>query len=323
MIRRVFLLSLITCGVMGLSPMLYAETVAEQLGYPADAKLLIIHADDAGMCHSANVATIDALEKGIVTSASIMVPCPWFPEIADYASQHPKADLGLHLTLTAEWKYYRWKPVAHESKVQGLFDPNGFMFHGVGSVARSAGVEEVKAEVKAQIERALAFGIKPTHLDSHMGTLFARFDYLKATLELAEEYNIPFMLVKPTPQILGRWGTSIFKNPEAKAMVDLFLKRGVPMLDGLYSIQDTPVEEAEEYYRNIIASLKPGVSQLIIHLANDSQEIKAITNSYRQRIADYEIFTSPSMRAFIKEQNVHLIGWSDLYKIWEKRIPIK
>lgn len=295
-----------------------AQTTAELLGYPADAKLLIIHGDDIGMCHSHNVAAIDALEKGIVTSGSIMVPCPWLLEIAEYAKAKPDADLGLHLTLTSEWKRYRWRPLAALPLVKGLIDAEGYIHHDVESTVRNAKPEEVEAELRAQIEHALASGIKPTHMDSHMGTIYADTRFVKVALNLSEEYDIPFMFFHPTPSVMqmaeGRFDHDIYNELK---------KRNVPMLDGLYSIHDTPVERAEPFYKNLIRNLQPGVSELILHLAVPGDEIKAITGSHRQRAEDYRLFTSESMRQFIKEQGVNLIGWKDLKPLWDKRIRVQ
>lgn len=292
----------------------YSETTAEKLGYPSDAKLLIIHADDIGMCHSANVASMDALTKGIVTSGSIMVPCPWFLEIAQFSQEHPDIDLGLHLTLTAEWRRYRWRPLAPVSTVANLLDPEGYMFRDVRSVASNASAEEIKTELRAQIEFALAHGIKPTHLDSHMGTIYARPDYVRAAIELSEEYDIPFMLFRATPQIIEMTGDRF--DHELSAAMD---RRDVPLLDGLYSIKDTSPDESRQFYRQVIQSLQPGVNELIIHLAVESDEIKAITNSWRQRVFDYQIFTDPKMREWIEAQGVILIGWDDLLPLWKQR----
>jgi len=100
------------------------RTLAERLGYPRVAKLLIVHADDLGMAHSINAATIKAFETGLVNSGSIMIPCPWLPEIAAYARANPNADLGLHLTLTSEWKLFRWGSVLPKDSVRSLFDAN-------------------------------------------------------------------------------------------------------------------------------------------------------------------------------------------------------
>src|SRR6266481_1052966 len=148
------------------------KTLVERLGYPRDAKLLIVHADDLGMAHSINTASIKGLESGLVSSASIMIPCPWLPEIAAYARAHPEADLGLHLTLTSEWSLYRWGPVLGKDRVPSLLDSSGYLYHLEDEAASHMDAKEAEAEIRAQIARAKALGIQPTHLDSHMGTLY-------------------------------------------------------------------------------------------------------------------------------------------------------
>ncbi|MGI9553007.1 MAG: polysaccharide deacetylase family protein, partial [Aurantibacter sp.] len=156
------------------------KTVAERLGYPADAKLLIIHADDLGVAHSENMASIKALEEGTVNSASIMVPCPWFPEIAAYARGHSTADLGLHLTLTSEWKYYKWGPVTSKDSVTSLVNNEGYFYDLVPKVAEHADPKHVEIELRNQVKKALLTGIDVTHLDTHMGTVFATPEFVEA-----------------------------------------------------------------------------------------------------------------------------------------------
>src|SRR5271165_6299126 len=156
------------------------KTVAERLGYPADSKLLIMHADDLAVAHSVDAASFDALDQNAVTSASIMVPCPWLSEVAAYAKTHPDADLGLHLTLTSEWKTYRWGPVASKNTVPSLLDPAGYLWPDTPEAIRNLKADEAEREIRAQVERAIAMGIHPTHLDSHMGTLFVRPDLFAA-----------------------------------------------------------------------------------------------------------------------------------------------
>jgi predicted glycoside hydrolase/deacetylase ChbG (UPF0249 family) len=160
---RVLLLgSLLSTFSVGVS----AQTLVERLGYPPGTKLIIVHADDLGETHSVNAAAIKALQGGTINSASLMVPCPWFPEIADYAKSHPDADFGLHLTLTSERVYYRWGPVAPADKVPSLVDQNGY-FHHDWEENEHINAKEVEVELRAQIERALAMGVRPPHLDSH------------------------------------------------------------------------------------------------------------------------------------------------------------
>lgn len=310
---KIMVLTAMVIGSIGVQ----AETVAERLGLPADSKLLILHGDDIGMCHSANTAAFTAFEKGIVTCGSVMVPCPWFLETAAYAKAHPETDLGLHLTLTAEWKTYRWRPLAPLSLVKGLYDDEGYMHHEVRQVYQHAKPEEVEAELRAQIEFALKHGLKPTHLDSHMGTLYYNPEYLKITLRLSEEYDIPFMFFRPSLELekeIGEQGKAAFIQ-----LSNVMDKRNIPLLDALPSIPDTPVNQYEQAYKELIANLKPGVSLVIVHLADESKEYKAITGSYPKRLAEFKLFTNPEMKRYIEEQNVHLIGWKDLLPLWKTR----
>ncbi|HEV7389082.1 MAG TPA: polysaccharide deacetylase family protein, partial [Gemmatimonadaceae bacterium] len=184
-----------------LAPALPAQTrtIAERLGYPRDAKLLILHADDLGAAHSINAATFDALDKGIISSASIMMPTPWVTEVAAYARAHPDADLGLHLTLTSEWQTYRWGTVASADKVASLVDSTGTLPDDIGPVSKRAKLPEVELEIRAQIERARALGIRPTHLDSHMGALFDTPALLTAYIKAGHEYHLPFLALRINP----------------------------------------------------------------------------------------------------------------------------
>src|SRR6267378_5039029 len=162
------------------------KTIAERLGHPADSKLLILHADDLGAAHSVDVASFDALDKGAISSASIMVPTPWITEVAAYARAHPNADLGLHLTLTSEWETYRWGSVEPADKVSSLLDSAGTFPNDEKLVAARAKPLEVEREIRAQINRALALGIRPTHLDSHMGSLFTTPELIATYVKVAQ-----------------------------------------------------------------------------------------------------------------------------------------
>ena len=160
------------------------KNLAEQLGYSKDAKLLIIHADDIGVTHSENRATISAIEKGVINSGAIMVPCPWFSEIAAYAKQHPEFDWGLHLTLTSEWKHFKWDGIIASDQIPGLINDEGYFYESVDEAVKNATAAEVEKEIRSQIEKALSVGIKPTHLDPHMETLFGSVDFFKTYIKI-------------------------------------------------------------------------------------------------------------------------------------------
>ncbi len=300
-----------------------AQNTAQQLGFGPNDKVLIVHADDVGMSHSVNLATIEAFKRGMVTSASIMVPCPWFPEIAAYAKEHPEADFGLHLTLTSEWKHYRWRPVAPIDKVPGLLDQEGFMWRSEKQTAMKATAAEIETELRAQIERAIAFGIKPTHLDTHMGTLYARRDYFEVYTKLGKEYGIPVMVMRPSPEIEAY--TKLAGIPVTSEMLRKVEADGFAMLDYLVTgVEGKTFEERKKAYHNLLRNLKPGVTMLIVHLGMDNDELKAITGSWQQRHADFLSFTDPETQALIKELGISLTTWREMGKLaWKDKKQVK
>lgn len=278
-------------------------------GQAEAARRLIVHADDAGMCHSVNGATIEALSKGVVSSASIMMPCPWVLEFAAWAKAHPEKDLGLHLTLTSEWKHYRWRPVAPFDKVRGLYDQEGYLWHDVRSAALHATAAEVEAELRAQIGRAMEYGIRFTHLDSHMGTLFARPDYFEVYTRLSAEYKTPCMLPRPNEANAA----DLKGYPVTPEMLRKKEQAGMKMLDRLVTgvAGRTPAERRDSYLK-LIAGLEPGVTKLIIHLAKDDPEIRAVTSAWEYRWADFLFWTSDEAREALARHGVELYTYRQL-----------
>ncbi|HMG71967.1 MAG TPA: polysaccharide deacetylase family protein [Pyrinomonadaceae bacterium] len=300
-ILQVLLLgSLMSTFPIGLS----AQNLVERLGYPPGTKLIIVHADDLGETHSVNAAAIKALQGGTINSASLMVPCPWFPEIADYAKSHPDADFGLHLTLTSERVYYRWGPVAPADKVPSLVDQNGY-FHHDWEEDKHITAKEVEVELRAQIERALAMGVRPTHLDSHQYRLIMNgkelFDVM---LRVAHEYQLPVFVTRD-------WFAD---HPYLQASLD----PGDIVLDHTVTIEsEIPPEKWAGFYLTALKNLKPGVTEFVIHPGYDDDELRAATrerstwgSAWRQR--DYDFFTSDQFREILAQQNIKLITWREL-----------
>jgi len=284
------------------------KTIAERLGYPRDAKLLIVHADDLAVAHSEDAASFEALDKSAVTSASIMIPCPWLNEVAAYAKAHPDANLGLHLTLTSEWKTYRWGPVASKDTVPSLLDPTGYLWSDTPEAVRSLKADEAEREIRAQIERAIAMGIHPTHLDSHMGALFSRPDLFAVYVKVAREYKLPFLafLSSNTPAELS----SVLSDKDV-------LINGVVIAN-----PSVAVAGWKDFYLNAIKNLKPGVTEFIVHLGHDDAELQAVMvdhadygAAWRQR--DYDVVTSPEFKQAIQDNHVILIKWKDLKKLMD------
>jgi predicted glycoside hydrolase/deacetylase ChbG (UPF0249 family) len=280
------------------------KSLAEKLGFPREAKFLIVHADDVGVTHSVNAATIQALETGLVNSASIMVPCPWFPEIADYAKSHPDADFGLHLTLTSERVYYRWGPVASRNQVPSLVDENGYFLHDWAPAIR-INPKEAELELRAQIDRAYAMGLHPTHLDSHQYRLIENGkDLFEVFLRLAHDYKLLAFVTHD-------W----FAN---HPYLESSLGPSDIVIDHTVTIEPSvPPAKWAEFYTNAIKNLQPGVTEFVIHLGFADNEMKAATRerdtwgaAWRQR--DFDYFTSQEFRQLLAGQNIKLITWREL-----------
>ncbi len=280
-------------------------TIAKRLGYPADAKLLILHADDLGAAHSIDAASLDALDKGAVSSASIMMPTPWVTEVAAYAKGHPNADLGLHLTLTSEWQTYRWGSVESKNMVPSLLDSIGTFPSEDAPVAATAKPLEVEREIRAQIVRALALGIHPTHVDSHMGSLFTTRELAATYVKVAREYHLPFLAVRGNPP--GAPQATLLPND---VVLDAVIIAG-PQI---------PRDQWKAFYLNAIANLQPGLTEMIVHLGRDDAELQAVTvnhepygSAWRQR--DYDVVTSPEFRKALTDHHIIVVTWRELHKV--------
>jgi predicted glycoside hydrolase/deacetylase ChbG (UPF0249 family) len=287
------------------------ETIAERLGYDANAKLLIVHADDIGLARSVNIAAARAFEVGGITSGSVMVPCPWFPDFAAYYREHGPLDVGIHITLTAEWEHYKWGGVSPAGEIPSLLDEYGHFYASVEEVATHAKPEEVEREIRAQIERALTLGIRPTHLDTHMGSVMASPELFEIYIRLGAEYDLPVMVPRNWPQDVPE---------EFSEYVDA-VAADRPLLDGLYMMYaDDPTTSWGEAYGGMFAAMEPGLNQLIVHLGVDDAELQAVTVNHPDfgsawRQADLDFVTSAEFKDLLEAHDIQLVSWDQIRQV--------
>ena len=277
--------------------------LAERLGYDADAKLLIINCDDLGSSHAANVGIYEALRDGIATSATLMVPCPWAREAA---ARYRGEDVGVHLTLNAEYDLYRWGPITH---APSLFDGDGGFPRTVEDVWDHADIDEVRRELRAQVERAIYWGFDVSHLDSHLATLQLRPEFFDVYLELAIDFRLPIRLTgASTERAIG------FPFRQLAA------EEGVLFPD--YYVFPPTGSGARKTLERLLGDLRPGVTELSVHPATDTPELRALAPDWATRVDDHDIVcTDHQMRALAKRVGVTLIGYRELRDVMRAEAP--
>ena len=292
-------------------------------------KYVIINADDFGMCHSANLGVFDLFEKGGITSATIMTPCCWAKEAGVWAAKHPEYAVGVHLTFTSEWGNYRWSPVA-QGDTSSLRDKEGFMYYESDEFEANADLEQIEKEIRAQVERFRSFGVEPSHLDNHMGSLYGiesgRFEVLNLTLDMAGEYGLPF-------RFPGTFVPEMFKNDTLDVKIDTQLiamvfdkvlqyakVKGVAMPDYLIpgewnGPQNDSYENFKEYIYELYRSFPNGITETYIHPALESEELKGISGAWHRRVWEHKLFSDPQTLQHIKACGIELINYRDLAKM--------
>jgi chitin disaccharide deacetylase len=304
-----------------------APSLAVRLGYSAQDKLLIVNSDDLGMSHAINTASIDAIEHGLVTSATIMVPCPWFPEIAAYAKANPSRDFGVHLTYTSEWDPYRWGPVSDRRDVPGLVTAEGYFAATTEAVYGRTTLAELETEGRAQIRKALSAGIDVTHLDSHMGVLAAhwyntgspsKLDVASVYKKLAQEFALPVRMA--SQELLATRG--------AAGLREEFARVGIVFPDFLWPVdQQRPDEDRKAYWLRTIRDLRPGVSELFIHASLETDDMKRMTGrpgdgGWQERATEYELFgRDADIRTALEAVGVKRIGYRPLRDLQRGKRP--
>lgn len=299
-------------------------TYAERLGWPRGARVVLFHCDDAGMSHSSNLGAREALEAGIMTSVSTMMPCSWVPEWAKYLKEHPETDNGIHLTLTSEWDIYRWGPVAGKPAVPSLVDEQGCLWDNVALVVNNATPDDIETEIRAQIDRAETMGMPITHLDSHMGTLFAKPEFFERWLKVAVEKQIPLLMVGGHLTHASRE-----QSPALVATIREAAERvwnaGLPVLDDVHTASYgwRTLKEKRKNMIQVLRELKPGVTEIIVHCTRPTEEFVHISVSGPTRYADLQLMTDPKIRKVIREEGLFLTTWRELKQRRDRVGPAK
>lgn len=289
-------------------------TNAEKLGFPKGKKILLLHCDDAGMCEEANIAVQTYVLKGDVLSAAVMMPCPNAEEMVEWAKKHPTSDIGVHLTLTSEWKNYRWTTITDPKKVPGLIDPEGKMWHEVSDVVMHASPKEVETEIYAQIDKMIKMGYRPTHIDTHMGTLYGSPEFAKVFFETAVKYNIPANAIDLSNKEVADFYRAA-GYPINDEMIEFLESYPLPKLDNFGSAPDgKSYEDKRDNFIKLVQSLKPGLTEIIFHPSILTENLKSITGSAQQRAWEAQLFSDPVMKMFFSDNDIELTTWTEIMK---------
>jgi hypothetical protein len=283
----------------------------KRLGYSENDRLVILHVDDLGMSYGGVQAFKELWEFGTVSSGAVMVPCPWFPAVAEMAGANPQMDIGLHATLNSEWDAYRWAPLSTQDPASGLRDSEGYFHRDSETVQERAKPEAVAAELNMQMERALAAGIDITHIDSHMGTIL-HGNFVQSYLQAGMSRLIPNML----PRLGARGFDTIGIDEHALAVYGPILQQleaqGAPMLDGLFAM---PLDQPEDHVgvaKKLLSEVPTGITHFLLHPSIDTPDLRAACPDWAARVANYHAFMSSDLKGFIHDCGIHLIGYRAL-----------
>lgn len=291
---------------------------SEKLGFPAGKKVVILHADDIGMCPEANTSAENYMAADHIQSCAVMMPCPSAKAFIEWAKANPTEDVGLHLTLTSEWKTHRWPGLTSAEEAPGLLDEDGKLWHKVIQVVQNASPEEVEKEIRAQVEQSIAWGYRPDHIDTHMGTLYGSHEFTAAYLKVAEEYQIPAMVIDMSkPEVVEGFRQQGY--PINDEMLDVVNNYSLPKLDYFFSAPNGKTyEEKTTKFKELIQSLRPGLTEIIFHPSELTDSLKNITNSWQQRAWEAEMFADPAMKQFFKDEGLIFTNWKEIMERFKK-----
>lgn len=296
-----------------------AAEVMRALGLDPARRAVILHADDVGMCHGANTAFLDLSRRGVLTCGSVMVPCPWFPEIARIAAGEPALDLGVHLTLTSEWTTYRWAPLTRIGTSSGLVDDEGYFHRTVAALAAGVEPEAAEAEMRAQIDRALAFGIDVTHLDTHMGAALCP-PLVEAYCRVGFDYRLPVLLPRNNGYYLSVLKLDALGAREIWDEAAIRLEsENVPLVDDFRMTPGVPHEESEAAYRFLVAELPEGLTFLALH-PNFPGDIETIVPPRAHfRTDENRLLGNGRFAGWLESEAVQTLGMRPLRELYRRR----
>ena len=263
------------------------------------------------MCHASVQAFKDLWAFGTITSGATMVPCPWFPAVAQMCRENPDMDMGVHATLNAEWESYRWGPVTEGEAGSGLRDEAGYFHQWHQAVYDNAKPEEVEAEVNAQIEKALKAGIDVTHVDSHMGTIMSPL-FIQSYVQAASNRLLPSMLPRLDAVGIGMMGVGDEERAAYAPVMEMLENIGVPTVDGILAM---PLEHGDDHInvaKKTLGDAPIGITHFILHPSIDTPELRAIAPDWRARVANYNAFMSDELKMFLESEDIKLIGYRAL-----------
>jgi len=288
--------------------------VLNKLGFSKSDRLVIIHTDDIGMCHSSIQAYSDLLEFGLISSGATMIPCSWFPLVASYCRQTSKVDMGVHLTLTSEWDAYRWAPISTRERDSGLIDAEGYFYRSSEETQLYGVPEAVGIELHQQVDQAFKAGINITHLDTHMNTV-AHPKFIGSYIQLAVQQKLPFLFPRMDEAEFQQMGMGQDTASIAASYINYLEEQGIPLVDfvsGLYLVE--PLNRLEQA-KQTLSALPAGITHFIIHPSKDTSELRAITPDWECRVADYQTFMDENLRKYINDIGLQIIGYQSLKNI--------
>ena len=270
------------------------------LGYPADARLLIINADDFGMCHAVNEASLRALKEGLASSCSLMTPCPWALHALKLLEESPQIPFGVHLTSVSEQPYYRWGPLTCRQEVLSLVDEAGYFYSEprIDEFLGQVNLAELEREYRSQIELVLGMGLQPTHLDSHCGIHTRREQIFEMTVGLAREYGLALRVSGPS-------------------FVEKLQRQGYPTNDhALVDSYRLQIANKSARYAQMLRELPVGLSEWAVHPGLGNEELQALMPSWQVRQTDFDFFMSPEARTIVEEEGIIILDYRALQTLW-------